>query len=316
MTIRTNLNRLIGLRLWFMASIAAVALFSVHSFGQDSTSDATKKWKYSILTNLTLTLNHYSGNWAGDEVSAFSWGWQFDGSAQRALAPWFTSINNLKLKFGQTSIKEENSSGNKEWEFMKKSSDLIDFESVARFTMKGFIDPFVGARAVTQFADMRTERRVYLNPAVVTESFGAIKDILKNKFISWNARIGGAVRQSIERNYQLPDSLRPSDKVTNDGGVEFVTNFKAVSKDNRLSYIAQIKIYEAIFSSIAEGKKETSNEKHWRYPDVTWENTLGVTLTKYIMLNFYAQLLYDKEIDSDIRFRETIGLALTYTLAN
>lgn len=316
MTIKTALHQLTGLRSRIMAAIAAVALFSLNSFGQDSTSNAPQKWKYSILTNLTLTLNHYSGNWAGDEVSAFSWGWQFDGSAQRAITPWFTSINNLKLKFGQTSMKEENSSGKKEWESMKKSSDLIDFEAVGRFTLNGFIDPFIAARAVTQFADMRAEKRIYLNPAAVTESFGAIKDILNNKFIDWNARIGGAVRQSIERNYQLPDSLKPSNKVTNDGGLEFVTNFKAVSKDNRLSYIAQIKVYEAIFSSIAEEMKGSSNEKEWRYPDVTWENTLGVTLTKYIMLNLYAQILYDKEIDSDVRFRETVGLALTYTLAN
>lgn len=316
MTTKTALHQKTDLRSGFLAVVAAIALFSAYSFGQDSTSNAPQKWKYSILTNLTLTLNHYSGNWAGDEVSAFSWGWQFDGSAQRALTPWFTSINNLKLKFGQTSLKEEKSSGKKEWESMKKSSDLIDFESVARFTLKGFIDPFVGARAVTQFADMRTERRIYLNPAVVTESFGAIKDILNNKFVTWNARIGGAVRQSIERNYQLPDSLSPSGKVTNDGGMEFVTNFKAVSKDNRLSYIAQIKVYEAIFSSIAEEMEGNNEEKYWRYPDVTWENTLGVTLTKYIMLNLYAQILYDKEIDSDVRFRETVGLALTYTLAN
>ncbi len=265
---------------------------------------------------MTLTLNHYSGNWAGDEVSAFSWGWQFDGSAQRSLTPWFASINNLKLKFGQTSMKEENSSGEKVWEPMQKSSDLIDFESVARFTLKGFADPFASARAVTQFADMRAERRIYLNPLVVTESFGAIKDILNNKFINWNARIGGAIRQSVERNYQLPESLRPSNKVINDGGVEFVTNFKAVSKDNRLNYTAQIKIYEAIFSSIVEEMKESIEENHWRYPDVAWENTLGVTLTKYIMLNLYAQILYDKEIDSDVRFRETVGLALTYSIAN
>lgn len=303
-------------RSWLLTAIAAIALFSVQSFAQDSSSNVKGKWKYSLLTNLTLTLNHYSNNWAGDEVSAFSWGWQLNGSAQRAFTPWLTSINNLKLKFGQTSIKEENSSGKKEWESMKKSSDLIDFESVARFTLNGFIDPYISARAVTQFADMRTADKFYLNPAVITESFGAIKDILNNKYVTWNARTGGAVRQSIERNYQLPDSLHPGKKVTNDGGVEFVTDFKAMSKDNRLSYIAQIKVYEAIFSSIADQTQGSSMEKDWRYPDVTWENTLGVTLTKYIMLNLYAQILYDKEIDSDVRLRETVGLALTYTIAN
>jgi hypothetical protein len=35
-----------------------------------------------------------------------------------------------------------------------------------------------------------------------------------------------------------------------------------------------------------------------------------------MMLNLYAQLLYDREIDRDLRFRETAGLSLTYSYAN
>jgi hypothetical protein len=150
----------------------------------------------------------------------------------------------------------------------------------------------------------------------ITESFGALYDIVKRDRVVWSARLGGAVRQSIDRNESLPDSLKPVDKVINDGGLELVTDFKAATKDNRISYISQIKAYEAIFSSKEDKVKKSSAEDYWRYPDVSWENTIGVVLTKYIMLNVYAQLLYDREVDQDVRYRETVGLSLTYSIAN
>ncbi|MDO5576817.1 MAG: hypothetical protein Q4F84_07030, partial [Fibrobacter sp.] len=40
-------------------------------------------WKFSVLTNATITLNSYSENWSGDEFSTFSWMWQFTGTAEK-----------------------------------------------------------------------------------------------------------------------------------------------------------------------------------------------------------------------------------------
>ena len=297
--------------------IAGLLGVSACSFAQD-TATSKSGWKYSVLTNLTLNLNSYSDNWAGSEFSAMSWGWQFNGTAERQFTKMMFNKNTLKLAFGQTALQEKNvSTGEKKWQKFKKSSDLIDFETVLRFTLHSYVDPFIGARVITQFVDSRVAGYdCNGNPLIITESFGAIRDLLKRDRIVWTARLGGAIRQSIDLNELLPDSLKPSDKLTNDGGMEFVTDLKANTKDNRISYASQIKAYEAMFSSSTDKYKGTKMEDYWRYPDISWENTLGVTLTKYIMLNVYAQLLYDREIDQDVRYRETLGLSLTYSFAN
>jgi hypothetical protein len=38
--------------------------------------------------------------------------------------------------------------------------------------------------------------------------------------------------------------------------------------------------------------------------------------SQYVMLNIYAQLLYDREVDQDARVRSNVGLALTYSIKN
>jgi hypothetical protein len=195
---------------------------------------------------------------------------------------------------------------------MKKSNDLIDFETVENFTLKSFVDPFISVRVITQFTDMRSDKYTYyLNPATITEGFGVLRGIVKEEQVDWSARFGGAVRQTIDRN----STFRIGDKITNDGGLELTTDLKAYSKDNRISYLTQLKVYEALFSSIENKVKDTPEENYWRYPDIAWENTLGVNL-KFVMLNLYAQLLYDKEIDQDVRVRSNVGLALTYSIKN
>jgi hypothetical protein len=285
-----------------------------YAFSAQDSLKNVNGWKYALNTNLTLTLNNYSDNWDGSEVSSFAWGWKLDGFAEKALTPWFKNVNTLKLAFGQTANQKKsvNSNGEKvkRWDSMKKSSDLVDFEVAGRFTLKSFVDPFISARLVSQFGDLRDSSKTYfLNPAVITESFGAIRDIVKNSNVDWTARIGGAVRQSVERN-TLIRKQSGVDKVINDGGVEFITDFKASSKDNRIAYNTQFKLYEAIF--IPEASDSITDLK--RHPDISWENTLNVSLLKFVMLNFYFQLLYDKEIDTSVRFRQTAGLALTYNI--
>jgi hypothetical protein len=274
-------------------------------------------WKVATHTNLTLNLNNYSNNWAGSELNSMSWGWQFDGTADRPLNPWLMNKNTLKLAFGQTALQQKLLSGQKKWQAPAKSSDLIDFESLLKFTLQSYVDPFVAGRAVSEFTDSRIKiKTYYVNPLVVTESFGGVRDLVKHDRLVWSARLGGAIRQSVEGNDSILAATPKLEKVTNDGGIEFVTDFKDASKDNRLSFTSELKVFEALFSSAAKQLKGTPQENYWRYPDATWENTLGVTLTKYVMLNLYAQLLYDREISRDLRFREITGLSLTYSYAN
>ena len=273
-------------------------------------------WKIAVNTNLTLTLNTYSNNWTGGEFSALAWAWQFNGTAQRAFTPWLTNVNTLKCQFGQTAQQVKTATGDKHWEPPQKSSDLIDAEALFRITVSSVIEPFVDVRGITQFADSRNpDSLVGLNPFILTESFGGLRQITKTKVVDWTARLGGALRQSIDRNTSIDTSLRPDKKVTTDGGIELVTLLKAVSANNKINYTTELKAYAALFSSMSTSVENTPRADYWKYPDITWEHTLGVNLTKYVMLNFYAKLLYDREIDQDVRYKQTLGLGLSYAFA-
>ncbi len=276
----------------------------------DSAKVDENGWKVSINSNLTLSMNMYSDNWTGGELSAFSWVAQFNGVFEKQLFDKLNNRNTLKLAFGQTMLQQEDSTGEKEWLDPEKSTDLIDLESLFRFTLHSFVDPFIGVRFVSQFYDASVPDDPYaVNPIAITESFGAARALVKNDNITWDARLAGAVRQSIERRKRDVDSA-----FTNDGGLEFVTEFGAVNKAKWLEFSSILKVYEALFSTASDDEQDFPQE--WQYPDINWENSLTVNLTKYIMMNVYLQLLYDKEIDSDPRFKETLSLGLTYTFKN
>ncbi|MBM3332894.1 hypothetical protein FJY68_13775 [candidate division WOR-3 bacterium] len=53
-------------------------------------------------------------------------------------------------------------------------------------------------------------------------------------------------------------------------------------------------------------------EGKWKALDVGWDNTAAASITKYVMVNLTAQLLYDTEIHDKLRLKETLALGLTY----
>jgi hypothetical protein len=101
---------------------------------------------------------------------------------------------------------------------------------------------------------------------------------------------------------------------TKDGGFEFVTEFKTPLAQKRITFDSKLTVFEALFNSKADELKGTSEENYWRYPDVNWENIFSASITKYLMVNLYIQILYDKEVSTDIRFKQTLSLGLTYKL--
>lgn len=264
-------------------------------------------WKVSVNSNLTLTLNSYSDNWTGGELGSAAWAAQLNTRAEKQLNPKLHNQNTLKLAFGQTEVQQKDSLGDKHWSAPEKSTDLIDLESLLRFTLKAFVDPYIGVRIVSQFQDGADPAdKKYVNPVEITESFGAAKTMIKKENTNWDSRLGLAVRQTVNR----------PEPVTNDGGFELVSEFKSTNKDKWMTFSSQLKAYEAVFSSAADETAGTPQENYWRYPDINWENTLAINLTKYIMLNLYAQMLYDREISEDPRLKETLSAGLTYTFQN
>jgi hypothetical protein len=267
-------------------------------------------WVIDANAKLTTAINSYSDSWTGGEAGSFTWGSQFLGTAERQLSPKLNTKTTLNLQFGQTKIQNKTT---KEWDAPEKSSDLIDATELLRLTLGAWVDPFVSVRAISQFLDgSDNQLNRYVNPLDLTESAGVSRTLKKNDNVDWSTRIGAAARQLIDRQkYDAVSGNRATD-VTNDGGVEFNIDLKAMNAAKWANLISSLKIYEALISSKADEFKAEGRENIWRHPHVKWENTLTLTFAKYLMLGLTAYAYYDKDINTSVRLKETFSAGLTY----
>jgi hypothetical protein len=281
---------------------------------EEATDDTLRvgKWEVSSDFNITLTQNAYSDNWAGSELGAISWALNSNSLAECQLKEWLQSKNTLALAFGQThSQRVSEDDGEKYWEEPSKSTDLIDFESVVRFTYGWFVDPFAAGRIETQFLDETDAGKTRaLNPMLLTESVGVAKVLVKEEKREWSARLGGALRQRIDRDALVePPDVRET-LTKRDAGVEFVTELRTPLADGRITLASRLQAYQALFSS----EQDEAETDDWKAPDINWENTFTAGITDHLMVNLYLQLLYDKEVVDDVRLKETLSLGLTFKL--
>ena len=260
-------------------------------------------WNTGLIFDLTTTQANYSDSWVGGEAGSFNWVSNLNGSAERQLSPKFNYKSTLKLSFGQTHSQDQET---KSWSKPAKSTDLIDWENVGRFTMGGFVDPYVAFRVESQFLDASDpDTNRYLNPMKLTESAGIAKMLYKkdekNTVLS---RLGFALKQNMNKAF---------DKNTNDGGLESVTDVNMVLSE-KMKYTGKLSLYKAFFFSAKDDFANTEYADDWKAIDVNWENIINATITKIVSVNFYTQLLYDKQITKKARIKETLGLGLVVKL--
>ena len=134
----------------------------------------------------------------------------------------------------------------------------------------------------------------------------------KGDRVDWETRIGGAARQTVDRDHLDTVTGTRATDVTNDGGIEFDMDLKANNKAKWVTLLSSLRVYEALVSSEANAEKGTPAENDWRYPHVKWENNLTLSFAKYLMSNVSAYLYYDKDISADVRLKETFSAGLTY----
>jgi hypothetical protein len=286
-----------------------VLTLAVVASSQSPSVDAVGSgWVVQSNASLMTTLNAYSDNWEGGEAGAFSWIAQFDGKAEKAITSRVLVSNVAKLAFGQTKSQDE---ATKKWSIPKKSTDIIDLESVVRFTIGSFADPFAGVRITSLFLDGREASYTrYMNPVTISESFGAAKNIVKTNNVGFSTRFAAAVRQNIDRDQFSPvDSIRET-KVSNDAGAEFTSECKLANTAGWASLNSRLKMYAAFINS-----GDTDSDKdYWKHPDVDWENVLSLNIMKYLMTSIVFHVKYDREKDASVSLKSSsaIGLSFTY----
>ncbi|NQU05626.1 MAG: DUF3078 domain-containing protein [Calditrichaeota bacterium] len=267
-------------------------------------------WEKSIDANLMFSQNSYSNNWTGGETGSVTWTFNANLMAQKQLSEKVHNKNTLRLSFGQTHNQD---TATKDWQVPAKSTDLIDYETLFRFTLGYILDPFAAGRLETQFLDMSDPaKNRSFNPLKFTESFGVAKVLIKDDDRELTTRLGFGLRQLMNRDALNAVTSVREDLNTNDGGIEFVADYTATFAEKRIGFASKLGLFKAVFYSEADALKGLPNEDYWQAVDINWENRLSASVTQFVTVELYLQLLYDKEINLAGRLKQTLALGLTY----
>ncbi|MFH1373038.1 MAG: DUF3078 domain-containing protein [bacterium] len=298
-----------------LVMVILLAMFTMGTTVQAGDTTITG-WKKSLVVDFIVTQTAYSDSWVGGEVGAINWVSNLNGSAEKQLKDWLNFKSRLKLSFGQTMTQTTDIiDQTRHWSKPQKSTDLIDWENVARFTMHKFVDPYAAVRLESQFLDASVEaKKRYLTPIKLTESAGIARQFHQREKDEVLSRLGLALRQIIKREIIIdPTTLFTTDSTYIYGGIESVTDI-TFAFNERLLYTGKLSLYKALFFSEKDKVKGTDDEDEWKAIDVNWENIITASISKIVTVNLYTQFLYDKEVERQGRLKETIGIGFIFKM--
>ena len=287
----------------------SILLIALILLANSSMVAAGEPWSKSIDLGLNMTQNSYSDSWTGGEVGNISWVSKADAIFEKQVSPKFNFKNISKLQFGQTHTQDKVT---KNWARPTKSTDKIDIENLGRFTLDTYVDPYLAFRIESQFLDASYDPlKRYINPILLTESTGISRMLYEKDKDQILSRLGFSVRQNI--NKIIVDTVAETfeTETSSDGGIESVSDIHFVFSE-KLNYIGKLSLFKALYYSRKDDFTGTPAEDYWKAVDVNFESTISASITKYVVVTLYAQLLYDKQVDLRGRFKQTLALGLTY----
>ena len=294
----------------FAKAIAVLTASIVVLASSASAADSTfVGWKRTLMVDLTTTQTAYSNSWVGGEAGSLNWVSNLTGAAEKQFKPWINFRSSLKLSFGQTLTQDDST---KRWSKPRKSTDLIDWDNLTRFTFEAFVDPYVAFRIQSQFTtELSSVKTVYLIPTTLTESAGlARRFYTRGKDDQVTSRFGFGIRQTFRK---ALEGTTVVDSTLNDGGIESVTDASLTIQKN-LRYVGKLSFFKAVYFSQKSQTAGTPFANDWKAIHVNWENLVAANVTKIVTVTLYAQFLYDKPISYRGRIKETLGLGFAFKL--
>lgn len=276
--------------------------------------DSVVGWQTSLSIDFTTNQSSYSNSWTGGSTGSLSWVANMDGAVEKALSPNVKYKSTLRLSFGQTVSQnihtDDQGVETKAWEKPKKSTDKIDWENIALFAVGKTLEPYFGVRVQSEFLDASSEHRnFYFSPIELTESIGLAHYFYQKDEDFVTLRLGFGLRQMMRRS--TDSTLTVFDTTLIDGGLESIVDAR-INFGETLSYVGKLTVFRALFFSEKDVVEGTPAENYWKSIDINWETSLNAYITKLVTVKLYTQFLYDKEISIQGRFKETLGIGLTY----
>ena len=264
---------------------------------------------------LTFNQTSYSDSWTGGDTGALAWTLASNFALDESLSVKVPQKNTLKLSYGQTHTQNEGEDGRLHWQKPKKSSDRMFAESLLRLTLGEFVDPFAALTFESQFQDVSVPVVPrYVNPMLISEAVGVGRSIARDR--PRPALLPTRVRAARERPSGHPERRAPAHQTNTetDGGLDWTTDFNRKFAGEQMKVVSKLRVFKALFNSKADEWKGLPNQDDWKAVDLAWENTFSAGIGKYIQVQLFTELLYDKEIDRRGRLREVLGLGVSYKL--
>jgi len=272
-------------------------------------------WEKAADLNLSLNQSGYGDSWTGGEYGALNWTFNANLDAAKSLSETWRSENNLKLTYGQTHNQYEDATGALAWASPEKSADRIFFESLMRMTLGKFADPYGAFTFESRFSDTSDPngRTLLLNPMLLTESVGLGRSFVEAEDQKLFSRLGFALRQNTAKTFVDDRSETTESMTSNDGGIEWVTDYERAFGED-LKVVSKLRAFKALYYSESDALAGLPEEDYWRAVDLAWETTLSASVAKYMQVSFFFEFQYDKQVELRGRYRETLGLGLSYKL--
>ncbi len=266
------------------------------------------KWYPSLESGVVLTQSSYSDNWSGGDRGSIVWAAILNGTLENQVhekANWYST---LKLAYGQTHKQETDGEGGRTWARPEKSTDLVDLETIMRLTLGAFVDPFVSARLESQFQDVSDPlgRNLTFNPVRLRESAGIARSFIDEEDRSLLSRLGFTFRQGIRRQFMDNLSDDTETETTNDGGVEWTTDYKTKILEDRVTWTSRLTFYQPVFYSGKDDLESLDAEQldaamlpsdiadYTTVMDIDFENIFTTQITRLLSVSLYTRWMYAK----------------------
>jgi len=121
----------------WLGGFALIMILSITLAVPATAGDDDKKigiWQNDVELGVNILQSSYSNNWNGGEKGSIVWTGNLDAKFEKQFTEMTNWRNTLKLVYGQTHQQERNGGGDLFWKKPDKTDDLIDFESLFRWT--------------------------------------------------------------------------------------------------------------------------------------------------------------------------------------
>ena len=305
-------------------------------------------WHNDVELGVNLLQSSYSQNWNGGEKGSVVWTGNLNAKMEKQFSEMTNWRNTLKLAYGQTHNQQRNTSGDLYWKKPDKTDDLIDFESMFRWTPQSGWDPFVSFQFLSLFQDLTDAegRSQNLNPKTFKESAGISRTFIEEEERKLSTRLGVAFIQN-NRSFFTEDSAASTETISessNSVAAEMVTEYLAKALDGRVDWESKLtlslpitysgkSVFEDELDLVAAGLPDDL-AGYTTSIDVDWDNTFSANITEMIAVKLFVRWVYDKydntvtpvvedgtlvnaaAVHSAIRkagqFKQTMALGLTY----